>query len=229
MTTHAVSRFCKSAGIEGYKTNLSLRITTATRLFQAGVDEQLITERTGHHSTDGICTYKRSSVRQQEQISDILSLSRKPRVESSQSIAVSSQALMSGAVQETSDSTCIVDCVQAQSNKQLVYNSKSLHCMFNYEGCSNININVAFSGLQTVLASYISHLSILLYYISWGIFSLPEGYKGKYDPYFPPSGNQSDQSVIVLLHTSNHTITPSAFVCATVLLLLHTLQYYSSY
>ena len=41
------------------------------------------------------------------------------------------------------------------------------------------------------------HLSILLYYISRGItriFSLPEGYKGKYDPYFPPSGNHSDQS-----------------------------------
>ena len=31
-------------------------------------------------------------------------------------------------------------------------------------------------------------------------------------------------SVIVLLHTSNHTITPSIFVCVTVLLLLHTLQ-----
>ena len=43
----------------------------------------------------------------------------------------------------------------------------------------------------------ISHLSILLYYISQcitRIFSLPEGYKGKYDPYFPPSGNHSDQS-----------------------------------
>ena len=34
---------------------------------------------------------------------------------------------------------------------------------------------------------------------------LPEGYKGKY---FPPSGYHSDQSVIVLLHTSNHIIIP---------------------
>ena len=53
---NTVSRLCKSAGIEGYKTNHSLRVTTATRLFQAGIDEQLIMERTGHHSTDGIRT-----------------------------------------------------------------------------------------------------------------------------------------------------------------------------
>ena len=143
---NTVSRLCKSAGIEGYKTNHSLRVTTATRLFQAGVDEQLIMERTGHHSTDGIRTYKRSSVQQQEKISDILSLSKKPRVESSQqSVAastVSSQALMpAGAVQDTNDSTRLVDCVQAQSNKQL-YNNESLHRMFNFEGCSSININV---------------------------------------------------------------------------------------
>ena len=59
-----VSRLCKSAGIEGYKTNHSLRVTTATSLFQAGINEQLIMERTGHHGTDGIRTYKRSSVQQ---------------------------------------------------------------------------------------------------------------------------------------------------------------------
>ena len=35
--------------------------------------------------------------------------------------------------------------------------------------------------------------------------------------------------VIVLLHTSNHTTMPSTFVCATELLLLHTLHYYSNY
>ena len=48
-----------------------------------------------------------------------------------------------------------------------------------------------------LISSYISHLSIPKYYISRGItriFSLPEGYKGKYDPYFPPSGYYFDQS-----------------------------------
>ena len=139
---NTVSRLCKSAGIEGYKTNHSLRVTTATRLFQAGIDEQLIMERTGHHSTDGIRTYKRSSVQQQEELSDILSLSKKPRVESS--LAVSSQALVPVAdvVQETGGSRRMVEAVQTQSNRQLVYNSENLHRMFNFEGCSSININV---------------------------------------------------------------------------------------
>ena len=53
------------------------------------------------------------------------------------------------------------------------------------------------STILYIIIINISHLSILLYYISWGItriFSLPGGYKGKYDPYFPPSGNRSDQS-----------------------------------
>ena len=67
-----VKRLCQRAGIEGYKTNHSLRVTTATRLFQSGVDEQLIMERTGHRSTDGIRTYKRSCPEQAEQVSKVL-------------------------------------------------------------------------------------------------------------------------------------------------------------
>uniref|UniRef100_A0A1X7U6A4 ZMYM2-like/QRICH1 C-terminal domain-containing protein n=1 Tax=Amphimedon queenslandica TaxID=400682 RepID=A0A1X7U6A4_AMPQE len=47
-TSKTVSRLRKAAGIEGYKTNYSLRVTTATQLFQAGIDEQVIMNRTGH-------------------------------------------------------------------------------------------------------------------------------------------------------------------------------------
>ena len=68
---------CKAAGISGYKTNHSLRATTATRLFQAGVDEQHIMEKTGHHSLEGIRSYKRTSSEQQEAVSDILALTKK--------------------------------------------------------------------------------------------------------------------------------------------------------
>lgn len=63
-----VKRLCEKAGIEGYKTNHSLRVTTATRLFQSGADEQLIMERTGHRSTDGVRAYKRSCLEQAEQL-----------------------------------------------------------------------------------------------------------------------------------------------------------------
>ena len=39
-----VGRICKAAGISGFKTNHSLRVTSATRLFQSGIDETLDTE-----------------------------------------------------------------------------------------------------------------------------------------------------------------------------------------
>ena len=49
-----MKRLCESAGITGYKTNHSLRVTAATRLFRRGVDEQVIMNVTGHRSVDGI-------------------------------------------------------------------------------------------------------------------------------------------------------------------------------
>ena len=44
-----VKRMCETAGIEGRKTNHSLRATSATRLYQKNVDEQLICEQTGKY------------------------------------------------------------------------------------------------------------------------------------------------------------------------------------
>ena len=73
--SQVVSEMCKEAGIVGYYTNHSLRATSATRLFNAGADEQLIMERTGHRSIDGVRSYKRTSENQQQEISDILCLS----------------------------------------------------------------------------------------------------------------------------------------------------------
>ena len=72
-----VARLCKSAGITGFKTNHSLRATAATRLYQSGIDEQLIMERTGHQSSEGVRSYKRTSQQQSEDISDILHCSKR--------------------------------------------------------------------------------------------------------------------------------------------------------
>ena len=49
-----LNKMCERAGINGFKTNHLLRATAATTLFNEGVDEQLIMERTGHHSIDGV-------------------------------------------------------------------------------------------------------------------------------------------------------------------------------
>lgn len=61
----------KETGFDGYYTNHSLRATAATRLYGAGVDEQLVTEKTGHRSS-AIRAYKRTSEEQQQSVSDLI-------------------------------------------------------------------------------------------------------------------------------------------------------------
>ena len=78
-----ISRICKEADIGGYKTNHSLRATAATRLYQSGVDEQLVMERTGHRSLEDVRSYKRTSDTQCQALSDILNCSKKTRTDSS--------------------------------------------------------------------------------------------------------------------------------------------------
>lgn len=56
-----VKTLCELGGIEGRKTNHSLRATCATRLYNKSIDEQLIMERTGHRSTKAVRAYKRTS------------------------------------------------------------------------------------------------------------------------------------------------------------------------
>ena len=58
-------------GIKGFKTNHSQRVKAATRLYQSGVDEQQIMERTGHQSIEWVRSYKRTSEQQREALSDI--------------------------------------------------------------------------------------------------------------------------------------------------------------
>lgn len=70
---------CSSAGIAGYKTNHSLRATATSRLYHSGVDEQLVMERTGHRSVEGVCSYKRTSDQQREVLSDILNRAPTPK------------------------------------------------------------------------------------------------------------------------------------------------------
>ena len=56
-----VRKMCTNAGVNGNKTNHSLRATCVTRLYESQLDEQLIMERTGHHSVTGVRCYKQTS------------------------------------------------------------------------------------------------------------------------------------------------------------------------
>ena len=61
---------CAKAGLPR-KTSHCLRKTTATRLFQANVEEKLIRERTGHRS-NALFNYEQKSEEQEKQVSNLL-------------------------------------------------------------------------------------------------------------------------------------------------------------
>ena len=71
-----VKNMCTEAGIQGNKTNHSLRATGATELFKRGVPEKIVQERTGHRSLEALRTYERSSIEQHRAVSAILSTNR---------------------------------------------------------------------------------------------------------------------------------------------------------
>ena len=69
-----MTKLLKSANLDGYFTNHSLRRTSATRLFQAGVDQKIVKEITVHVS-DAVNKYQVTSMKQKENVSKILKVS----------------------------------------------------------------------------------------------------------------------------------------------------------
>ena len=67
-----VGKMLKSAKLDGYFTNHSLRRSATTRLFRAGVDRKLIKEFTGH-SSDAVDKYQITSDEQRKEMSSIIS------------------------------------------------------------------------------------------------------------------------------------------------------------
>ena len=64
-----VKKMCVKAGITGRHSNHSCRATSATHLYKQGCDEQLICEKTGHHSV-AVRSYKRTSNEQLRNVSE---------------------------------------------------------------------------------------------------------------------------------------------------------------
>lgn len=72
MLSNMVSDMCSEAGILGSKTNHSLRVLGATSLFDAGVPERIIQQRTGHRSIEGLRIYERVTDEQEKAVSKVL-------------------------------------------------------------------------------------------------------------------------------------------------------------
>ena len=69
--SEVIKKMCVKAGIGGRRSNHSCRSSSATRMYDAGADEQLICEKTGHRSV-AVRSYKRTSNRQLRDVTDIL-------------------------------------------------------------------------------------------------------------------------------------------------------------
>ena len=50
-----MSTMCKQAGVQGHKTNHSLRATSAMRMYEKNIPEKIIQERTGHRFLGVFC------------------------------------------------------------------------------------------------------------------------------------------------------------------------------
>ena len=70
-----VKDICTEGGVDGNKTNHSLRATGASSLFTAGVPEKIIQQRSGHLSLQGLRHYERVTQQQQVAVSCVLSSS----------------------------------------------------------------------------------------------------------------------------------------------------------
>lgn len=137
-----VSTMCKLAGIGGYKTNHSLRATAATWLYSSGVDEQLVMERTGHRSTEGVRSYKRTSSEQQEAVSDILSLRKRPCTELQPLPPLLPHSAPSAAPVIPGPSTSDVNMVNMHMPTHFSTARSTDHAgTFYFNSCSNFTIN----------------------------------------------------------------------------------------
>ena len=68
-----VKDMCAEAGLEGEKSNHSLRVAGATSLYKAGLPEKLIQQRTCHRCLQFLRQYERISTNQEAAVSQILS------------------------------------------------------------------------------------------------------------------------------------------------------------
>ncbi len=131
MLQQTVPRLMKTAGYSGHYTNHSLRVSAATRLFDCGIDEQLIMNRTGHSSTDGVRAYKRASERLQERTSDVLN-----RVTTEASVPAEKKPKLELELGEKENHSTVSQ-VSAQS-----YQHSATVPVFNISGGTNVTINI---------------------------------------------------------------------------------------
>ena len=89
-------------------------------------------EKTGHRSLEGVRSYKRTNMEQQENLSDILSASKRPAIQYSSASVSSDTACQS-----------ILKTKSTQLSKEItIKTQESLKHMFTLKNCNNVSIQV---------------------------------------------------------------------------------------
>ena len=146
---------CAAAGITGYRTNHSLCATTATRLYSAGTDEQLIGWCAMNSSLDGVRSYKRRADHLTEDVSSILNRSKKP-CQNMQSCITSATPPSTASLSPSSNTPSSQLSVpwpwhtqqypaHVHAHEQMVSNTKNTAIVpgsFYFNSCGSIVINV---------------------------------------------------------------------------------------
>ena len=135
-----VKSLCEKAGFTGKRMNHSVRAGTATRMYECGIDEQLICEKTGHCSVT-VRGYKRTSSNQLRDVSNVLygnsgvNDAKKAKVEPSAS--ESKPPSVKSDVDDSKEKVNVETCVTSPQNS----NSSSIE--FAKGMVVNINFNVS--------------------------------------------------------------------------------------
>ena len=129
-----LKEMCQEAGLSGKFTNHSLRAYGATTLFQAGVAEKLIQQRTGHKSLDALRQYERTS---ESQLADISTVISNPDTWASGDISTSKVDIAKSSVNEFSSlETCVGSGVPSIVLKECSFTG----CSITFSGpASNVN------------------------------------------------------------------------------------------
>jgi hypothetical protein len=149
-----VPEICRLGNIQGHKTNHSLRATGATELYEAEVPEKIIQERTGHRSLECLRMYERTSEKQQQAVSNILSSSSQSTYETqvaklnscSQNITFNSSSVTPGLLPKMDFSNCQVNINVNQGPSAPVYfnNTSSHECSASETGMPSTEDLLAF-------------------------------------------------------------------------------------
>ena len=118
-----VKEMCKAAGVEGNKTNHSLRCCGVTSLYKSNVPEKLIQERSGHCSLTALCAYERPTAEQ------ILEASKVCISPSNRKAVKSKGSIFSAESNERSSSNCCHPAETLVTQKLFLKNWKILTWM----------------------------------------------------------------------------------------------------